>query len=572
MRRIARPLALPLLLALSSVACGNLLGLGDFEDAEGTGGSSATSTSASTGTGGTGGTGGAGSTATTGTTSTTGTGGEGGKACVPGTTMACYDGPAGTENVGECKSGTATCEQDGSAYGLCMGQVLPAAEDCATKADQNCAPDCAEHQWSLGIGSANEDFGALVAIDGSGNTYAAGQFAGSLTIGQDTFTALADYDSFVVKLGPTGDVLWARHYGSPQYLSLSDLRVDQQGNLVIGGGYSGAVDFGGQTLNAANGAGFVAKIDAAGTCSWAFSFGASGSDFVTRLAIDPAGNILATGNFYGPITQFGGSYSGLAGQDPFVFKLDTNGTPQWIKTFGGNVSGDFGLGIAADAAGSVLISGLIRGTVTFAGGPPLTASAGGNGYIAKLDALGSHVWSKLVPGSPSSAASAVAVDAMGRVYATGSFQGTTDLGGGSMTSAGNTDVFLVQYDGAGNHLWSKRFGGSGGDSGSLLVTDGGQHVFVEGSFSGSIDLGLGPVVAAGSNDVFFARLDDSGAVQWNRTFEYGVGLALDGTGAMFLSGSFYGTLDLGGPAPLVEAGSGDVFAAKLARPLPIGVP
>jgi hypothetical protein len=461
---------------------------------------------------------------------------------------------------------------DGSAYGPCVGQVLPAAEDCATKADQNCAPDCAEHQWSLGLGGANEDFGTLIAIDSAGNSYVSGQFAGTTTLGQDTFTALADYDAFIVKLDPIGHVLWARHYGSTQYVSISDLKVDQQGNVLIGGGYGGAVDFGGQSLNAPSGEGFVAKIDPAGIALWAFPFGNSGSDFVTRLAIDPAGNILATGNFVGPITEFGGSYSGLAGQDPFVFKLDTNAQPQWIKTFGGNVSGDFGNGIASDAAGNVLISGLIRGTVTFAGGPPLTATAGGNGYIAKLDALGSHVWSKVVPGSPSSSASSVAVDASGRVYATGSFQGTTDLGGGTLTSAGSSDVFLVQYDGAGNHLWSKRFGGSGSDSGSLLVPDGGQHVFAQGNFSGSIDLGLGPLVAAGSNDAFFARLDETGAIEWNKPFEYGVGLAVDPAGAMFLSGSFYGTLDLGGPAPLVDAGSGDMFAAKLARPLPLGLP
>jgi len=492
--------------------------------------------------------------------------------CTPDTTKPCYDGPAGTEGVGLCKEGTATCEADGSAYGPCTGQVVPAAESCANPADENCAPDCAEHQWSVALGGANEDFGAVIAIDAAGNSYVSGQFNGSTVIGSDVFAAVADYDTFVAKLDPQGAVLWAKHYGSLQYVSITDAEVDPQGNLVFVGAFGDTVDFGGKVASAPNGAGLVAKIDPDGNCLWVFPFGSGGSDFADSLALDPAGNILVTGSFVGPITQFFGSLSASVGQDPFVFKLDGGGNPLWIKSFAGNTGGDFGNAIASDSAGNVILAGLFRGAVSFAGGPSLTAGAGGNGYIVKLDALGNHVWSKLIPGSPSSSGGAVATDGMGRVYATGSFQGTTDLGGGTMTSAGSNDVFLVQYDGAGNHLWSKRFGGSGSDSGSLLVNDGPQHMFFEGGFSGSIDLGFGPIVAAGSTDAFFARFDESGAIQWNRAFEFGAGVAIDGTGALFLASSFTGSVDLGGPMPLVDAGNGDMFVAKLARPLPLGVP
>ena len=52
--------------------------------------------------------------------------------CTNGETRACYDGPAGTENVGACKDGKQTC-------------VLPAAaENCCGALDANCngAPGC----------------------------------------------------------------------------------------------------------------------------------------------------------------------------------------------------------------------------------------------------------------------------------------------------------------------------------------------------------------------------------------------------------------------------------------------
>src|SRR5439155_3198949 len=61
-----------------------------------------------------------------------------GCACAPGSTTSCYDGPMGTLGVGICKAGMATCNGQGTAYGPCMGEVLPQAETCNTPDDDNC--------------------------------------------------------------------------------------------------------------------------------------------------------------------------------------------------------------------------------------------------------------------------------------------------------------------------------------------------------------------------------------------------------------------------------------------------
>jgi hypothetical protein len=58
-------------------------------------------------------------------------------ACIPGTSRACYSGPAGTQNVGVCRGGNQACLPDGSGYGPCNGQVLPGAEVC-DGADNDC--------------------------------------------------------------------------------------------------------------------------------------------------------------------------------------------------------------------------------------------------------------------------------------------------------------------------------------------------------------------------------------------------------------------------------------------------
>jgi hypothetical protein len=50
--------------------------------------------------------------------------------CVPGSSRACYTGPAATQDVGACRSGMQACAADGSAWGACEGESLPGGETC----------------------------------------------------------------------------------------------------------------------------------------------------------------------------------------------------------------------------------------------------------------------------------------------------------------------------------------------------------------------------------------------------------------------------------------------------------
>jgi hypothetical protein len=63
--------------------------------------------------------------------------------CQDGATRSCYDGPAGTENVGTCKDGTQTCS-GGHWPTSCPGEVLPMPENCSDALDHDCnhLPGC----------------------------------------------------------------------------------------------------------------------------------------------------------------------------------------------------------------------------------------------------------------------------------------------------------------------------------------------------------------------------------------------------------------------------------------------
>ncbi len=67
------------------------------------------------------------------------TGGAGGsEPCEPGSSQLCYTGPEDTENVGPCHGGTRVCNDAGTGYGPCEGEVVPSTEICGNETDEDC--------------------------------------------------------------------------------------------------------------------------------------------------------------------------------------------------------------------------------------------------------------------------------------------------------------------------------------------------------------------------------------------------------------------------------------------------
>lgn len=94
-----------------------------------------------------------------------GGGGSSPGACTPGSTEACYTGPAGTEDVGVCAGGTRTCEGNGEfgTWGPCQGEVLPGEEVCEPAGlDEDCDGDIDEDCNCTPTNPCDPCMGALV--------------------------------------------------------------------------------------------------------------------------------------------------------------------------------------------------------------------------------------------------------------------------------------------------------------------------------------------------------------------------------------------------------------------------
>lgn len=188
----------------------------------------------------------------------------------------------------------------------------------------------------------------------------------------------------------------------------------------------------------------------------------------------------------------------------------------WSKGFGDS-SDDSGDSVRFDAQGNVVVTGYFNGTVNL-GGTSLTSAGSADVFVAKYSAAGAYIWSRRFGGSSSEFPFAVAIDSQGAVVVAGTFQGTVDFGGGPLTSADGEDIFVAKYSAAGSHIWSQRFGGEGSDRALAVAIDNEDNVLVAGYFNDTVDFGGTPLTNAGGADVFVAKLGATGAHVWSQRF------------------------------------------------------
>lgn len=442
------------------------------------------------------------------TTSTTGTGG--GMQCTPGETMACYDGAAGTEGVGICHAGTKQCNPQGTGYGLCTGEVTPQPETCAGSADEDCSGhDCVT--WAELFGAVGLQTATAVAADSSGNLYVGGSFFGSLILPDKTLVASGKGDAFLLKLDPSGKVLWGVSFG-----------------------------------------------------------GAGATTSVTALAVDASGAVLVEGSVWLAPSSVGGATvpPGL-----FVAKLGADSTPAWTKSFGENNTAT-GARVAAGtiavlSGGDVVLGGLfVQSDIDFGKGPLHNGGSKNNGFLARISGGdGSGIWSKgLCGGTDSCNLSNLTVGADDSVYVAGQFHGTASLGTGStLISKGTQDLFVAKLQQDGTPEWGREIGGANSvGSVAALTLAGKDSLIVAGGLAGTMDFGGGGVTSPPSNlDSFVARYTLGNVFVGNVVVQSAPvsAAAGDADGNVFIGGTSQGAFYIGGTMFSAPAAA---FVAKLA--------
>lgn len=132
--------------------------------------------------------------------------------------------------------------------------------------------------------------------------------------------------------------------------------------------------------------------------------------------------------------------------------------------------------------------------------------------IARFDAVGNQVWHKTFGGSENDIAHAISPTQDGGWVVTGT---TSSSDGDVDQPKGAEDIWVLKLNGSGELQWQTCLGGSGEDNGTAIqqTTDGG-YIVAGTHHSQNGDVGA----ALGETDAWLVRLDENGAILWEKSF------------------------------------------------------
>ena len=263
---------------------------------------------------------------------------------------------------------------------------------------------------------------------------------------------------------------------------------------------------------------------------------------VLELACDPVN----------PSILYAATSGGSTELDAFVSKLNPTGTALLFSSYLGGSLSDQGYGIALEGTGNVVVAGQTSSknfpAVNAFKSVPAPADNCTDGFVIKLNLSGppAIVYSTYLGGDACDTAYAVATDASGSAYVTGttssnnfpvanafqSVRGEQSFGG---------DAFVTKFDNAGALSYSTFLGGNGADTGHSIATDSTGNAYITGSTQSSNFPRLNPLQST-YGGIFVTKLNNLGSGLVYSTyfggpnFDTGRGIAVDSAGNAYVTG------------------------------------
>jgi hypothetical protein len=222
--------------------------------------------------------------------------------------------------------------------------------------------------------------------------------------------------------------------------------------------------------------------------------------------------------------------------------------------------------MATDAEGNAYVFGFFTQSAQF-GEIVLTSQGRSDIFVAKLSPTGSWDWAVAVGAADSDHAAAVAVDATGRIFVSGSFSNQVHFDETLLTSQGDMDVFVAQLSPQGRWLAATAAGGPGRDRACALAFAPAGELLVAGQFAETATFGSSQLVSQGRGDAFVARLTPEGQWRWaiaagSADNDEASALATNPAGEIYVTGYFSNTVAFGASV-LTGRGMDDAFVGKL---------
>ncbi len=317
-------------------------------------------------------------------------------------------------------------------------------------------------QWSTYYGGTQSDSGRSLFINGTNLYVAGSTSSttGIATAGAHitAFTGGAS-DGFLAQFSTAGSLNWATYFGGTLADIFYGVAVNSSGNVYAAGttNSSAGISTAGahQTSLGGNNDAMMVSFTAAGTLLWGTYMGGILADNVLSLSIDVTDKLLLTGQTYSSsgIASAGAYDTVLSGSsDGFVALFTSAGSRIWSTYVGGNVV-DQCYFSGFDSAGNVYAGGHTSSTSGLATASSAQSSYGGgaaDAFISQFNSAGTVQWITYLGGTGDDYGRSGSVDVINGVFMTGMTTSTGSIATAgayqsSIAASASTDAFLIRY-------------------------------------------------------------------------------------------------------------------------------
>jgi hypothetical protein len=296
--------------------------------------------------------------------------------------------------------------------------------------------------------------------------YFVGDIIDTLKIGNEVILP-ADATQFLTKYNSEGVFEWVKPItGFDFQCSIS---TDQLGNVIFSGGYAGNVTIGDISFTGERGRNaYIAKFDPDGVLKWAKQDSSSNVIYNLIASTDKNNMIYFTGEFYPGKINFSGTIINTEGDsegDILFAKMDPNGNPLWIKTFGNGTGYNrydvWPTRLVTNPDGYSYMSGWHGDSVYFdnflLAKPLVPKKYTFNFFITKIDPSGNVVWiNSIFEEKWDYDYNEMELDESGSCYFMARFQDTLMFGNDlTFPNTGQRDLFIAKYYSNGDLAWVK---------------------------------------------------------------------------------------------------------------------
>ena len=338
------------------------------------------------------------------------------------------------------------------------------------------------------------------------------QDGGYIICGSTQSPGPGDKDAYIIKTGPSGEVIWSNHYGGPNVEEVFDIQQTADGGYVAVG------------YTSTNTAGYFdiyfLKTDAGGDTLWTRKYGGTNYDYGYSVAETNDGGFIIAGRT---------SSYGTGARSAYFIRTDADGDTLWTRAHGG-WERDEAYSIVALPAGGYMAAGY---TKSFGAGE-------GDVWLIRLDDAGDTLWTKTFGGE---------LDERAEDIRRMPDKGFIIAGRSNSYDPPYHDMYVVRVNAKGDSLWTRTYGGPNT-----------EHAFsvsptLDGGF---ITAGYTKSFGGGITNAYVVRCDAVGDTMWTKTIG---GTGSDGAYAaeQIASGGYM----VSGYTFSLGTGDGDAFLVEL---------